>query len=392
MRGHIRKKTWVTKAGETRHGYEVIISYRDGQGRRRQRSRMVRTRREAERLMRQWIEQLEGAGGVAPPGRITVNDLFEQHFFPHCRRTLEAATTANYERVARKHILPRLGGERLERLSPAALNRFYGELLDDGVGIPTIRRVHATLHRAFNLAVKWGLALANPVTHADPPRVPRPEPEDYDAETLRRLLEAARQDRLYPLWFLLSMTGLRRGEACALRWGDVDLDSGTLVVRRARVVVEGRVIEKEPKSRTGRRVITLPPAVVDALRKWAVEQKRERLRLGPHWRGEDYIFTTEEGTPLRPDSLQKRTWKRLLRAAGLPEHLRIHDLRHLHATVLAHAGVPAKTIQARLGHHSAAFTLDRYGHAMRAADADAALRAEQAVLGGGEDGTKKRQA
>src|SRR5690606_26895955 len=146
-----------------------------------------------------------------------------------------------------------------------------------------------------------------------------------------------------------AMTGPRRGEACALRWGDVDLDTGTLVVRRARVVVEGRVIEKEPKSRTGRRVITLPRVVVDARRKWAAEQERERLHLGSRWRGEDYVFTTEEGTPLRPDSLQKRAWKRLVRAAGLPEHWRIHDLRHLHGTLLAHSGVPVKTIQARLG-------------------------------------------
>lgn len=101
------------------------------------------------------------------------------------------------------------------------------------------------------------------------------------------------------------------------------------------------------------------------------------------------MFTTEGGAPIRPDLLQKRTWKRLLRAAGLPENLRIHDLRHLHATVLAHAGIPAKTIQARLGHHSAAFTLDRYGHAMRAADADAALRAQQMVLGNGDNETEE---
>ena len=389
---HVRKRTWTTQDGEVRHNYQVLITYYDSGGRRRQRSFTARTRREAERLARQWEEQIEAAGGKAPPGRLTVQALIEEHFLPHCRQNLRPATVANYEAVLKKHILPRIGRERLERLSPAAINQLYRALLAEGVGVPTVRRVHAILHRAFSLAVKWGLALHNPAANADPPRPQAPELEELDATALRRLLEAARQDRLYPLWLLLALTGLRRGEACALRWEDIDLEAGVLTVRRSRVVVGGRVVEQEPKTKRSRRTIAMPPVLVDALRAWAVKQKRERLALGPRWEGQDYVFTSEEGKPLRPDLLQKRAWKRLLRAAGLPLRLRIHDLRHAHVTALLQAGVPVKTVQERVGHHSAAFTLDRYAHAVSAMDVDAAQRIEQIVLGNEEETKEKRQA
>lgn len=270
----------------------------------------------------------------------------------------------------------------MAKLTPAHLNRFYRGLADAGASPRMVRYCHAILHRALKLAVKWRLASYNPAANVDPPAVPKKEMQTLDGDGIRRLLAAAQGDRLYPLWLLAVATGMRRGEFCALRWEDVDFDAGAVVVRRSLVMVGNKPTIQEPKTARSKRRVRLPESCVQALKTWRHEQKKERLAHGDGYEDSGFVFTQRDGKPLRPDLLTGRYFPRLLAKAGLPETLRLHDLRHSHATALLQAGMPAKVIAERLGHYSTAFTMDTYAHVAPSLEQEAADRFDALVFGG----------
>lgn len=204
-----------------------------------------------------------------------------------------------------------------------------------------------------------------------------------DADGIRRLLEAAQGDRLYPLWLLAVATGMRRGELCGLRWEDVDFNSCSVNIRRSLVMVNGRPIIQEPKTARSYRRIKLPDSCIQALKAWSLDHKKERVAYGEGYDESGHVFTQRDGKPLRPDLLTRRYFPRLLKAAGLKENLRLHDLRHSHATALLQAGTPAKVISERLGHFNTAFTMDTYAHVAHSLEQEAAERFDSIVFGGG---------
>ena len=155
--------------------------------------------------------------------------------------------------------------------------------------------------------------------------------------------------------------------------------AGRLAVRRTALEVGGKLIDGEPKTDKGRRNVALDAgtvAVLDAHRK---RQAAERLALGPAYRDNELVFAREVGTPLRPDYVSN-LFKRLVKAAELPP-IRLHDLRHSHATHMLEAGVHAKVVSERLGHATVAMTLDTYSHTVPALEEDAAARVAALVLG-----------
>ncbi len=178
---------------------------------------------------------------------------------------------------------------------------------------------------------------------------------------VRTLLEVARGDRFEALYALAITTGLRRGELLGLRWDDVDLERGTLRVNRALVREGGRHAVGETKTRRGRRQVNLTPGTVNALRAHRKHQLEEKIRLAGLYEDRGLIFSTQRGTPINPENLVKRSFKPLLKRAGLPE-IRFHDLRHTCATLLLGRGVHPKLVQELLGHATIAMTLDTYSH------------------------------
>jgi integrase len=217
----------------------------------------------------------------------------------------------------------------------------------------------------LNDAARKRLITRNPALDVDPPRVGRqqaPSLQTWSAEDLRAFLRSVDGDRLGVLWRVMATTGLRRGEAAALRWGDLDLEAETLRVERNRVAVGySEVIEGAPKSAKGRRTIPLASGTVTALRKWSSQQKAERLQWGPAWTDSGYVFTREDGTPWHPDRITK-LFDGAVRKAGVPR-IRLHDLRHTFATLLFAANEHPKTVQELLGHSTISVTLDTYTHA-----------------------------
>jgi integrase len=233
------------------------------------------------------------------------------------------------------------------------------------------------------MAVRWGYLPRNPAdTDAvDKPKAPRHEIRPPEPAELARLIDTAQEagDRLAPVWMLAAYSGARQGELLGLPWSDVDLDRGTLTIRRSLLRVTGTVPQfGEPKSDTSRRTISLPAVAVAALRAHKARQARERLAAA-EWADYGLVFCSQVGTPLMWRNVI-RDFKKALKRAGLPETIRFHDLRHAHATLMLRAGVPLKVASGRLGHSSIGVTADLYQHVASDMDVDAAERAAAAML------------
>jgi integrase len=296
---------------------------------------------------------------------VRVADFLTATWLPAVAGSVRPTTFAGYRCHVVRHLVPRLGSLELENVSPPAINRFYAELVSSGLNATTVRRIHATLQRALRDAVRWDLLDHNPAERSDPPRSARPEMKTWSAAELRSFLSFVRRDELYVLWLVLAMTGMRRGEALGLRWGDVDLERRLVVVRRTIVVAGHEVVESEPKTAKGKRVVALDETTAAA--------------LGDLDRGSNSVFVGTDGSRPHPTRVSKR-FARLVVDSGLPR-IRLHDLRHTHATLALEAGVNPKIISERLGHSTVAFTLDVYSHALQHMQEEAAEKIGGLVFG-----------
>jgi integrase len=280
--------------------------------------------------------------------------------------------------LVNNHIKPILGEVKLKKLNSAHVQSFYRDRLDAGLSPSTVHKIHDILRRSLAQGVKWHLI---PRNVADVVKPPRPVPKEMvalSADETRRLLEAARGDRLEALYTLAVHTGMRQGEMLALRWQDVDLENAVVSVRRTLTRRGGRIAFGEPKTKKSRRPIRLSSQAVEALRSHLDRQLREIEILGDRYQDQGLVFTTDTGAPINPSNLRQRNFTPLLKRAGLP-HMRFHDLRHTCATLLLSRGVHPKFVQELLGHATIAITLDTYSHVMPSMG-DATARAIEDAL------------
>jgi integrase len=370
-RGSVRQRgsTWTVVFDEPRTD-----------GRRRQRSKGgFRTRKEAERYLREQLVSLDVRTYVAPQ-KLTVANYLVEHWLPALHaRGLRPSTLARYESHVRCAIAPALGGLPLQAVMPTHLNKLYTGLRAAGRAPKTIRNVHGVLSKALADAERWGLVGHNAARLADVPAVARPKLRVWSPEQTRVFLAAVASDRLFAAWLLAATTGMRRGELLGLRWVDVDLHVGVVRVAQARVRAGNQVVAGEPKTARGRRTIALDPATVAALRQHRKRQAEERLLASPRHADSGLVFTMPDGSPIHPNrfSLWFRTH---VRAAGL-QPIRLHDMRHSYATAGLAAGVPPKVMSERLGHAAVAFTLDTNTSALPAMDKSAADVVADLILG-----------
>jgi integrase len=359
------------------------------------------TRREASK----WLTEQQGRldkGEFIKPSKLTYGAYLLEHWLPAVRSSKRRPSTVeSYERITRRHVVPKLGHIPLQQLSGADLDRAYREMqtsgrLDGSGGLSgrSVAYIATIIHRSLMDAMTWGMVTRN-VAEAvvnRPDSKPSREMSYWTAEQLRTFLDQLSGDRLYPVVLLLATTGLRRGEALALRWSDVDLDAGRLSVRRTlgavRDVDSGAHVPifTEPKTAKGRRSVPLPAQTVAVLRAWRKTQAQERLMAGPGWQDNGLTFTEPDGSPYHPDQFRKRFETRVARS-GLP-YLRVHDLRHTYATLALQANKPVKVVSEILGHASVSITYDTYSHVIPsmmedAADTVAALIFGQSALANG---------
>jgi integrase len=288
------------------------------------------------------------------------------------------ATACRYGQVIERHLTPGLGGLKLTKLGPAHLAGFYADRITAGLSPTTVNNQHMILHRALDQAVRWRLIPTNPCDAVEPPRRSRLEITTWTASQARTFLTATVDHPLGTLYRLALLTGMRRGELLALRWQDVDLERGSLAVRRTLTRDRHDKWQMgEPKTASGRRSIALPPSCGAALKRHHSTQKARKLRHRDIWQDHDLTFERGDGVAFHPN-VAYETLQRLAVALALPT-IRFHDLRHTAATLMLAEGVHPKIVQERLGHASITITLDLYSHVTmsmqrEAADAlDAAL-------------------
>lgn len=284
---------------------------------------------------------------------------------------LSPTTVRGYQSIIRSQIDPGIGHRPVGEITTPELDAFYRSLLATRAPA-TVRQTHAILRRAFRQAVRWGWLATNPAVEATPPRVRRAHLSIPSPTQVAALITAADEadPELACLLRLAVATGARRGELCGLRWSRVDLAGKAVLIDQAVVEVGGVVTEKDTKTHQARRV-AIDAGTVAALRRQQVRTAELAMAAGGPRDSDPFVFAgrTDGGVPLSPDIVTGR-FRRLAKVHA--PGTRLHDLRHFAATQLLAAGVPVKTVSGRLGHGSAAMTLDVYAHHIGAADQAAA--------------------
>lgn len=308
--------------------------------------------------------------------------VFLARWLVHVKTQIGAASFERYRQYTNV-IIPILGAVPLTKLRPEQISEMYRKALDSGrhdgkggLSPRTVHQIHTMLKQALTQACAWRAIPYNPAVLVKPPKVPRKEMKTIDTETMAKMIDAARGTPVFIPVLLCALCGMRRGEVIALRWRSVDLDNGQLAVVASGGRGKGEVIEKEPKGGRGR-LIALPVVVVTELRRYRTQQAEQLLRIGVRLTDDHHVYAKEDGTQYWP-TVVSRSFKRFMQDHQLPQ-IRLHDLRHSHATHLLAAGVHPKIAQERLGHSSIAITMDTYSHAMPNMQADAAARIDAAM-------------
>jgi integrase len=303
----------------------------------------------------------------------TFGQLLDRWLEESERMELSPTTMRTYRAQVKQIIRPRLGKVVLTRLTPKHLDDLYRQMKEEGRSPKTIRNYHAIISSALHQGVRWEWVRENVAEKAKPPRVLQRRITAPSVDAVRSVIEAAedRDPRLAPLVMLGALTGMRRGELCALRWSDVDLERGQLDVSRSIVVVPGGLAEKTTKTDRSRFVALDDVGVVvltrhrENVEQWALQAE---TTIAP----DAFVFShaLDGSKPFRPDNVTG-FFTRVRDSLGLHD-VRLHDLRHFTATQLIGAGVDVRTVAGRLGHSDPSVTLRVYSHALEERDRAAA--------------------
>ena len=320
------------------------------------------------------------AGRPPPP---TLAQFVFQEWLPSMRGRLKSSTWDSYRRNLELHVLPSVGETAIDEVGPRQLNALYGRLLADGrrngsggLSPQTVRYIHVIVHGVLSDAGDLGLLPENPASKAKPPKASASravEMSVWDAGQLRAFLRSVAEEPLYPALRLAAMTGMRRGEVLGLRWGDVDLANRQLVVRHTLISVGYEVQESTPKTYRPR-LVELDPETAAIL----TDHRGDPIDKPA---GDSLVFVDPDGRRLHPDLFTQK-FDRLVARAGLPR-IRLHDLRHTHATLGLAAGVPVRVMSERLGHASPEFTMKQYQHVLPGMQAAAAQQIADLVAESG---------
>lgn len=339
------------------------------------------TKKDAQKRLHELLHTLE-QGAYVKPSRLTVAQFLDEWLRDYVRTNTAPRTAERYEEIVRVHLIPALGSLPLSALQPQHIQRYYAEALASGrrdgkggLSPRTVHHHHRVLYGALRHAVKHGIIVRNPAEAVDPPRPRNKEITMIGPSDVLRLLDRAKATPYYAAFFTKVYTGLRRGELLGLRWCDVDLEMAELSVMQSLHQLHNRqYVFGQPKTRQSRRQVALPPTLAILLWEHRAKQEEARKLLGKSLAPTDLVFSHPDGTPLRPDSVT-RAFKMIAQSVGL-HGIRLHDLRHAHATLMLRQGVHPKVVSERLGHSSVAITLDTYSHVLPGLQEAAARRFE----------------
>lgn len=397
-----RSSIYLGKDGKW-HGRVTVGIRDDGKPDRRHVER--KTRAEVTKAVKE-LEQMRDAKTLRMPGRPWTVAMWLTHWIENIAPLgVNENTMVGYGVAVRKHLIPGLGAHKLDRLKPEHIERFYAAMQAAGSKAATAHQVHRTFRTALNEAVRRGYLGRNPVQLAKAPRVREEEVEPYTVEEVKRLLTKAGERRNSARWAVALALGLRQGEVLGLKWADVDLDAGVLIVRRSRRRPRyahgcdandpcgrkaGYCRQKQrtnpetadTKSRAGRRAVGLPSQLVDLLRAHQTQQESERDAAGERWHGEGWVFPDPTGC-VPSHRTDWSEWKVLLRDAKVRDG-RLHDARHTAATVLLILGVSERAVMGLMGWSTTAMAA-RYQHMVDAVRSSIAKQVDGLIWTPDED-------
>jgi len=373
MKGHIRERSpghWA-----------IVIDVRDpatGKRKRRWHS-FAGTKRQAQVECARLISEAQ-SGVAVDPSRATLEAYLDRFQSDWVAVHVSARTGERYRQLL-DHVRRHLGNRQIQKLRPADLAALYATLSRSGMAPRTINHVHSVVFQALKQAKAWGIIRDNVAETVKPPPVPEQELPILQPDRACELLEALRGHPFYLIAALALATGMRRNEILALRWQDVDLDTGRLRVELSLEETRAHGIRfKAPKTRNGRRTISLPAHIVAELRAHWRQQQEHRLAFGMGKAPPDSpVLATLDGCWQSPNAITK-SWPRAMAAVGVPG-VTLHSLRHTHASMLIASGMDVLTISRRLGHGSPTITLRVYGHLIHGTD-DRAAQIMEAAFGG----------
>ena len=345
-----------------------------GTGRQVQRSIYGSTQDEVRKALRQATASVDD-GSYMKPSTMTVGQWLETWHSEYIG-SVKPATVTSYAQHIRNHLKPAIGAVKLRALNGTQIQKLYNDMGKEGLNPKTVKNV---LQKALAQAVKLGYLRANPCDACTLPRVERKPIKPLDSPEMAAFLKQISGHRLEALFKVDIFTGMRMGEILGLQWSCVDFERGTITIDKQ--------LQRERKpggkwyfgtlKNDKTRVITPAPFVLQTLKEQKRRQTVDRLRVGTLWDAGEFpglVFTTETGSHLDGRSIW-RQFKTQIEKIGLPE-TRFHDLRHTYAVSSLRAGDDVKTVQENLGHHTAAFTLDQYGHVTETMKRDSAKRME----------------
>ena len=369
--------------------FRVDAGFHGDSGKRRQVLRQgFATKRAAEAALAEMVG--DATRGMAVSSSTMKLGAYLDEWFVTAKQSLRATTAHGYQQAIVR-LQQHLGPYRLQALTPMQVQRCYTELLQSGsrsggpLAPATVHKAHEVLRRALGDAERMGLVSRNVAAAVRPPTAGKPELTTWSSEDLRDFLVAIEGHPLEMGFRLLAATGLRRGEVLGLRWRDVDFDLSQLSIANTITEVGSVDIMGPPKTAKSRRMVYLDRRTLATLREHRQRQRQQRLAAGPSWdSAHDWVLTDALGGYIRPQTMSYE-WRRLMEQLDVPT-IRLHDLRHTHATLALKAGVHPKVVSERLGHATVGITLDLYSHVAPSLAKDAAEQIMSATYGADESG------
>ncbi len=343
---------------------------RDADGKQRRKTGTEKHETAAKKALAAALAEVQ-RGAVAIPEKLTLGEWLDR-WTELKKAALSESTRSNHEGLIRLHIKPAIGRVRLQTLTPRDLEGFYAELVKKKLGTSMQRQAHNVIHAALRHAMKLELVMRN-VADVVRPTPTRATVEDQASKALTaaeagKLIPVLEADRWGAVFLFMLYTGLRRGEACGLRWANVDFERGLIRVHENLVAQNGKASVTTPKTAKSRRTVHLAQEALSLLRRQQETQDLERRALSEartsgkerkrRWQNTGYVFTALSGVRLNPENL-KRSLDRLCEGADI-RHITPHAFRHTFASLMLARGVPLEVVSEKLGHSRPSFTADVY--------------------------------
>lgn len=374
--GSLRKKT-VTRSGKQYTFWEgrAVVGYDPATGRPIRRSVSGKTQAEVRKKLSEILTAVDN-GTYQEPMKLTVGDWVQEWLDTYAAHSVKEYTLSTYRLIQKNHIKPRMGAMKLQAVRGNHIQKFYNDLIAAGLTGKTVKNISAVLHKSLDRAVKLGYITANPCDAADLPKVKNKEIHPLSDAEIPLFLKAINDSPMRNAFAVALFSGVREGELLGLSWDRIDFDRQEITIAQQlqRSKEKGKGYRLLDTTKSGKPRTIKPPAVTfEYLKAERVRQKERQLQAGSAWNHEwNLVFTDATGKHYAIHSFYKE-FKKVVEQIGRPD-ARPHDLRHTCATAAIAAGADIKSVQDLMGHTTAAFTLDKYGHTSEKMKQDTADR------------------